>query len=65
LIQQDKPFYLLVAGIRNLKQLDGRCSRTVIEGALKAVLIRFHNLAGEEAMIGPWSEEEFVAILSM
>jgi GGDEF domain-containing protein len=63
LIRQDEPFCLLMVAIRNLKRLDGRYSRIVIEGALKAVLTRFQNMAGEEAMLGRWSEEEFVAIL--
>jgi GGDEF domain-containing protein len=63
LMRQDEPFCILLVGIRNLKRLDGRYSRTVVEGALKAVLTRFQNMAGEEAMLGRWSEEEFIAIL--
>jgi GGDEF domain-containing protein len=63
LMRLDDPFCLLLVKIRNLKRMDGRYSRVVIEGALKAVLTRFKNLAGEDAMLGRWSDDEFVAIL--
>ncbi|MGD1097726.1 MAG: GGDEF domain-containing protein [Bryobacteraceae bacterium] len=65
LMRQDDPFCLLMVRLRNLKRMEGRYSRIVIEGALKAVLTRFQNLAGEDAMLGRWSEDEFVAILPM
>jgi GGDEF domain-containing protein len=65
LMRQDDPFCLLLVKIRNLKRTEGRHSRTVIEGALKAVLTRFQNMAGEDAMLGRWSDDEFVAILPM
>jgi GGDEF domain-containing protein len=34
-----------------------------MEGSLKALLERFANLLGDEAMIGRWSEDVFAAVL--
>ena len=65
LLHQDEPFCVLLVGLRNFKALDGRHSSTVIAGALKAVLMRLHQMLGEDAMVGRWSEEEFAAILAM
>jgi len=65
LIQLNQPFCLLLIFVRNLKGLDSIHSRTVIEGALKALLQRFGALLGEDAMIGRWSEDEFAAILEV
>jgi GGDEF domain-containing protein len=65
LFRQNEPFCFLVVRIHNLKQLDGKYSRNVIEGTLKAFLMRFHQILGEDAMIGRWSTEEFVGILEI
>jgi GGDEF domain-containing protein len=65
LLRQDDPFCLLLVKVRNFKRTEGRYSRTVVEGALKSILTRFQNLAGEDAMLGRWSENEFLAILPM
>jgi GGDEF domain-containing protein len=65
LLRQDDPFCLLLVKVRNFKRTEGRHSRTVVEGALKSILTRFQNLAGEDAMLGRWSENEFLAILPM
>jgi len=63
LFQQDEPFCLLLVRVRNLKQLEQRHSRNVVEGTLKAVLLRLNQLVGEDSMIGRWSVDEFAAIL--
>lgn len=65
LLRQGDPFCLLMVTICQLARLDHLYSRTAIEGAIKALLMRFHALLGEEAMIGRWSEQEFVAILGV
>jgi hypothetical protein len=51
--------------VRNLKRLDSRFSRSVLEGGMKALLQRFATLVGDEAVIGRWDEEHFVAVLNV
>jgi len=63
LFRQDEPFCLLLIRIPNLEQLEKQHSRNVVEGTLKSVLMRLHDLVGADSMIGRWSPEEFVAIL--
>jgi len=63
LFRQDDPFSLLLIRIRNLEQLERQNSRNVVEGTLKSVLMRLHDLAGGDSMIGRWSPEEFAVIL--
>jgi GGDEF domain-containing protein len=65
LLRLNEPFCLLLIFVQNLKSLDSLHSRTVTEGALKALLQRFGALLGEDAMIGRWSEDEFAAILEV
>jgi len=62
-LSQDELFCLLQVGLMGLRQLHNSFSRTIIEGTLKAVLMRLQNTLGKEALIGRWSEESFVAIL--
>jgi GGDEF domain-containing protein len=63
LFRQDDPFSLLLIRMRNLEQLEKQHSRTVVEGTLKSVLMRLHDLTGTDSMVGRWSTDEFVAIL--
>jgi GGDEF domain-containing protein len=63
LFRQDEPFCLLLIHICNLAQLEQLHSRSVLEGTLKAVLMRLHQLTGTDSMIGRWSPKEFAAIL--
>jgi GGDEF domain-containing protein len=63
LFRQDEAFSVLLIRLRNLEELEQRHSRTVVEGTLKAVLLRLHDLTGPESMVGRWSAQEFVAIL--
>lgn len=63
LFQQDEHFCFLLIRVCYLKQLEQRHSRNVIEGMLKAVLMRLHHLVGADSMVGRWSPEEFAAIL--
>jgi GGDEF domain-containing protein len=63
LLRQKQPFCLLLVQVRNLKRLEQQHSRTVVEGALKALIRRFHGVLGTEALIGRWSGEEFAALM--
>jgi len=63
LFLQNEAFCVLLIRMRNLKQLEQRYSRNVVEGTLKAVLMRLHQIAGADSMIGRWSLEEFAVIL--
>lgn len=65
LVRQNDTFCLLLVTVSNLKGLDHQHSRTVIEGALKALAKRLDGVAGERAMIGRWNETDFVAILDV
>jgi GGDEF domain-containing protein len=65
LLRQNHPFCLLLVWVRNLKRLDTQYSRTVVEGTLKALIARFSALTGDEAIIGRWSQDQFVAILDI
>jgi GGDEF domain-containing protein len=65
LMRRPDAFCVLLLGIGNLRGLHVQYSRTVIEGTLKSLLGRLANLLGDEAMIGRWSEDVFVAVLDI
>ncbi len=65
LIKENETFCVLVMRIRNLNRLKARYSAPLVELAVKTVLTRSHQMFGDETMIGRWSDDEFVAILSM
>jgi GGDEF domain-containing protein len=65
LIRQNQPFCLLIVWVRNLKFIEGQYSRTIVEGSLKALIARFAALTGEDAYIGRWTEDQFVAVLDL
>ena len=47
LLSQDEPFCLLLVSLMGLMQLHSRFSRTVIEGRLKAVVMRLQEMLGK------------------
>ena len=63
LVENDQAFSILLIRVRNLKRLEGHHSRAVLDGALRALLQRFATLVGNEASIGRWEENEFIAIV--
>jgi GGDEF domain-containing protein len=65
LLRQNQPFCMLLVWVRNLKRVESQNSRTVLEGALQALISRFRTITGEEAIIGRWTEDQFVAILDV
>jgi GGDEF domain-containing protein len=65
LLRQNQPFCMLLVWVRNLKRIEGQNSRTVLEGTLQALTVRFRAITGDEAVIGRWTEDQFVAILDI
>jgi GGDEF domain-containing protein len=65
LLRQNQPFCVLLVWVRNLKRIESQYSRTVIEGALKALISRFTTITPDDAVIGRWTADQFVAILDV
>jgi GGDEF domain-containing protein len=65
LLRQNQPFCLLLVSVRNLKRIETQYSRTVVEGTLKALISRFVALLGDDAVVGRWTSDQFVAVLDM
>ena len=65
LLRQNQPFCLLLVLVRNFKGIQSRYPPPVVDGSLKAVTERLAALTGKEAVIGRWSEDEFVAVLDV
>lgn len=65
LLRQNQPFCLLLVWVRNLKRIESQHSRTVVEGTLKALISRFAAITGDEAVLGRWTEDQFVAVLDV
>lgn len=64
-LRQDDRFSVIAVTIRNLSSIKTDFTDTVVEGTLKAVFLRLRGFFGEDAMIGRWSEEQFVALLDI
>jgi GGDEF domain-containing protein len=65
LLRQNQAFCLLMVRVRNLKRIEGQHSHAVLEGTLKAMVARFSALIGNDAVIGRWSPDQFVAVLDL
>jgi GGDEF domain-containing protein len=65
MLRQDDGFCVIAFGIRNLPAVMRHHSATVVQGAVKALLMRFRNAVGEGASIGRWNENLFVTILEV
>jgi GGDEF domain-containing protein len=64
-LRQNQPFCMLLIAVRNLKRIESQHSRTVFEGALQALISRLRAITGDEAVIGRWAEDQFVAIVDV
>jgi GGDEF domain-containing protein len=64
-LRGDDAFCLIFASITNLMRLTATYSRSVIEGALKALVKRVHGIVGKDAMIGRWDEDQFAVLLEL
>lgn len=65
LLQLNEKFSVLIARLGNFKQTEKTCSRTVMEGTLKALVKRILGAVGPGAMVGRWSTQEFAVILEI
>lgn len=65
MLRQDDAFSVIAFAIRDLPALSRNHSVNVVEGALKALLMRFRSEVGGDAAIGRWNENEFVTILEV
>jgi GGDEF domain-containing protein len=65
LLRQNQPFCLLLVWVRNYRRLESQYSRNILEGTLKAVVGRLATIAGDEGVLGRWSEDQFVAVLDL
>jgi GGDEF domain-containing protein len=65
LLRSNQSFCLLLIAIGNLERIRQRYSPAILEGALKAMLKRFHALAGGDATIGRWTDDQFLAALDL
>jgi GGDEF domain-containing protein len=64
-LNRDEAFCAVIASIGNLKRLSASYPRSVIDGALKALVKRIYGIVGKETMIGRWSEDEFAILLEL
>jgi GGDEF domain-containing protein len=65
LLRQNQPFCLLLVWVRNLKRIENQYPRGIVESTLQALVSRFAGIAGEGAMIGRWTDDQFVAVLDV
>lgn len=65
LLGQNQEFCLLLVWLRNYKRLESQYSSNVLEGTLKALFGRLAAIAGDEAVIGRWREDQFVAVVDL
>ena len=63
LLRQNQSFCMLLVSVRNLKRIESQHSRTVLEGTQTALVARFAAITGDNAIIGRWSQDQFVAVL--
>ena len=65
MLDHDESFCVLIVNIRNLRRLDQRYSRPIVEGGVSALLQRMTGMLGDDAMLGRWDEDVFAAILQI
>ena len=65
LIKRNETFSILLIRIRNLGRLTERFSGPMVDAALKMMVSNFQQMFGKDVMVGRWSHDDFVAILSL
>ncbi|HEY7336824.1 MAG TPA: diguanylate cyclase [Bryobacteraceae bacterium] len=65
LLEAGEGFVAIIIWVSNLKRLDADCSRTQINGALKAMIQRVNAIVGPQVPVGRWTEDQFVTILDV
>lgn len=64
-VEARKPFSLLLLKIRNLAQLERRYGAQVRPEAIAAFTTRARKGISDDAILGRWSEEQFIAIVAV
>jgi GGDEF domain-containing protein len=65
LLRQDDRFCVIAVALRNLPTIRTDHSQAVVDGTLRALLLRCRGMLGDGGLIGRWSDDEFVAILDV
>lgn len=65
LLRAGDVFCAVVVAIPNLPEVQQRFSTTLVEGALKALLMRCRGMLGDDLLIARWSEDVFVTIVEV
>lgn len=65
LLQEDRPFCILMVYIRGTESGEGHHAVNLVDGARRALLQRMQRMLGEHALLGRWTEDHFVAILTV
>lgn len=63
LLRANQPFCLLFVSLRNLRWLETRYSRSILDGAIKAMLRRVQGVVGADAIFGRWAPATFVVMV--
>lgn len=63
-LKANQAFCVLYVDLRNFERLAARHPAAVVEGAVKTVVRRMHNVLGPQAEIARWSHRSLVAILN-
>ncbi len=65
LLKSGDTFCVIVILLTNLKRLESSCSRTVVTGALNALVKRFYGTLGDHSLVARLSEDQFAAIIEV
>jgi GGDEF domain-containing protein len=65
LLRQDRPFCVLVVGIRNWKRLLTQYSRATLQSVLASFTRELQRSLNEDAIVGLWRDDLFTAILDI
>jgi GGDEF domain-containing protein len=65
MLKQNTSFCLVLIVLKNLKPLTSRYSGAAVEDALQALQARLRDALGDASVLGRWTANQFVAILSV
>ena len=64
LLKQNVSFCLVLIVLKNLKPLTSRYSAAAVEDALQGLQVRLRDVLGGASVLGRWTANQFIAILS-
>jgi GGDEF domain-containing protein len=65
LLKAADPFCVIVILVQNLKRLEMQCSKTLVSGALGALVKRCYGVVGEGTVVARLSEDKFAAVIEV